>query len=271
MTGFSLILTVLSISFYSDLQLMHGATGLHPDRPIILDDRDYYCLQYNRNGTIIVQMDTEAPQEVVGPSLLITSPGHRFLFGNDEGWNHNFIAFRGERVKDYIRSGLLPVVPALRRLTSANDFSDLFECCVRALRDGDHLQASHLFEGLLVRLHKPSEESKPLAHYEAVRELAATMRDAPDEHYDLEQCASGMHISEAHLRRLFRSLIGSPPKKFLLQCRLNAASEWLAASRMPIKQIASHYQFESVHHFSRVFKNHCGVPPGRFRREALGR
>lgn len=249
---------------------MHAATGLYPDRPIRLDDRDYYCLQYNRNGTIQVQIDAGVSEEVVGPSLLITHPRRRYVFGNHEGWNHNFIAFRGDRVAHYIRKGLLPIDPPLRRPPDAEEFSGLFEKCVQALRAGDHLQASYLFEGLLVGLHKPVEESKPLAHYKGVQELAARMRDLPEAHYTLERCASDLHISEAHLRRLFRSLIGVAPKKFLLQCRLNAASGLLATTHVPIKQIASHYQFESVHHFSRVFKNHCGVPPGRFRRETLG-
>jgi AraC-like DNA-binding protein len=260
----------MSINYYDDLQLMHAAIGLHPDRPIILDSRDYYCLQYNRNGTIKVQIDAGVAKEVIGPSLLVTSPNRRYVFGSNEGWDHNFIAFRGARVERYIRSGLLPLEPPLRRLPSHGKFPEKFERCVQSLRAGDLLQASHLFEGLLIGLHQRLKPLGPLPHHERIHQLSEAMRREPEADYNQGQCSAIMHVSEAHFRRLFRSLIGLAPQRFLLQCRLNASSELLATTRMPIKQIASHYKFESVHHFSRVFKNHCGVPPGRFRREALG-
>lgn len=249
---------------------MHAATGLHPKSPIVLSGRDYYCLQYNQFGTIEVRIDDGPSQQVIGPSLLITTPGRRFAFGNYDGWHHNFIAFKGSRVAQYIRSGLLPVDKTLIRIRQGGEFLEQFERCVSAIRIGDFVHASHQFEGLLIKLHAPFETLTPLPHHEKIRQLAVKMQNVPEKDYPLSREAKEIHMSEAHLRRLFRKLTGSAPGRFLLQCRLTAAADRLATTRDPIKEIAARYQFESVHHFTRVFRKHSGVPPGRFRQEILG-
>lgn len=271
MYGFIPYLSFLSTSYYNDLSLLHAATGLRPTAPIVLGVRNYYCLQYNQAGTITVQVDDEPTQQIRGPSLLITSPGHRYSFGNYEGWHHNFIAFRGKRVEQYIKTGLLPIERPLMRIRAGGEFMEQFERCVNALRvGGDRLNASHQLEGLLIKLHVPAEPLTELPHHEEIRQLATAMRDAPERDYSLGRRAADMYISEAHLRRLFRRLVGSAPARFLLKCRLSAASDRLASTREPIKQIAAEYQFESVHHFTKAFRKHYGVPPGQFRREMLG-
>jgi AraC-like DNA-binding protein len=260
----------MSITFYDDLVLLHGGTGGHPSEPVVLRGRDYYCLQYNHAGTIEVRIDNALPRSVHGPSVLVTSPGHDFIFGNHEGWHHSHIAFSGPRVARYIESGLLPTEQPIVQIHDSGEFLKMFEHCVRALRSGDEPTSCHLLEGLLLRLHAPSDELAPMPHHEEVRQLAEAMREAPTEEYDLEREAAWIHISEAHLRRLFRKLVGSSPSRFLLQCRLTASADRLATTRDPIKQIAADYQFQSIHHFTRVFSKQYGLPPGRFRRELLG-
>lgn len=264
------VLTNMSTTFYNDLWLMHGNTGTRPAEPIRLVKRDYYCIQYNHAGAITVQIDDRPPQSVIGPSVLITSPGHRFAFGCPGGWHHNYIAFGGPRVDRYIESGLLPLSRPVQQVHDSIGFLALFETCVQALRKRALPEASHALEGLLLRLQMPPSAIEETPHYEDVRQLAVAMREAPTEEYNLTQEAAWIHISEAHLRRLFRRLVGCGPMQYLLQCRLAAAADRLAATCDPIKQVAADCGFESIHHFTRAFRKQYSLPPGRFRREILG-
>ncbi len=266
----SIHLPNMSTTYFNNLILMHGSTDEQPDSPVVLSNRDYYCLQYNHAGTIDVKIDDKIPQTVTGPSLLITSPGHNFVFGNNEGWHHNYIAFSGHRVEHYISSGLLPVKHPLRQIHDSKGFFKQFEVCVQSIRNGILLEAAHQLEGLLIRLHTTPVDPESPPHHDGIHQLAAIMRESPMATYHLNQEAARLNISEAHLRRLFRKLIGHSPGRFLLQCRLTASADRLATTRAPIKQIASDYHFKSIHHFTRVFQKQYALPPGRFRREILG-
>jgi len=249
---------------------MHGSTGNRTSRPIRLFDRNYYCLQYNHAGTIQVKIDDQPEQTVQGPSLLITGPGHRFIFGSEDGWHHNYIAFSGPRVDRYIETGLLPIRSPLQTIEDSQRFFAEFEFCVNSFKENALPQACHALEGLLVQLQRqpaPKEEPHPNRQ---VRELADAMRDQPTEAYELAQEAAKIHISLAHLRRVFRQQTGLPPGRYLQQCRLSAAADLLASTRNPVKQIAAECRLGGVHYFTRIFRNQYGQPPARFRSEMLG-
>lgn len=260
----------MSITFYNDLQLLHGRIRLRDKHPIEFSNCDYYCLQYNHAGTIDIKIDDAMPQSVVGPSVLITSPGHTFVFGNHEGWHHNYIAFKGKRVERYIATGLLPIQQPLRHVSDSKGFFTTFENCVHTLRAGQYIEAAHHLEGLLIRLQSTSDDPERPPHYDGILDLAASMREEPAEDYDLMRKAARLNISEAHLRRLFRKITSMSPGRFLLQCRLTASADRLATTRAPIKLIAADYHFASVHHFTRVFRKQYGLPPGRFRCDFRG-
>lgn len=265
-----ILLSNMSTNYYSDLQLMHGATGNRGWRPIRLFDRNYYCLQYNHAGTIQVKIDDQPEQTVQGPSLLITGPGHRFVFGSADGWHHNYIAFSGPRVKRYIETGLLPINQPLHSIEDSQAFFTQFEVCVNSFKANALPQACHALEGLLVQLQRqPARREEPHPVHE-VRELAEAMRTNPAQDFDLEKEAAKIHISLAHLRRVFRQQIGSPPGHYLQQCRLSAAADLLASTRDPVKQIAEECRLGGVHYFTRIFRNQYGQPPARFRSEMLG-
>ncbi len=260
----------MSNTYYSDLLLRHGGLDIQASRLIRLWDRDYYCLQYNHAGTISVQIDEQPARMIQGPSLLITSPGHQFEFGSPSGWHHNFIAFSGPRVERYVATGLLPVDQPLRHIEESQSFYALFGSCVKAIKRNAQDEAAHALEGLFLQLHQEPRRKEEPFHHQQVRALADAMREDPLAEYDLEQEARLIHISLAHLRRLFRQLVGHSAGKYLQQCRLSAAADRLASTRDPIKCIAEECHLGGVHYFTRIFRNAYGHPPARFRSELMG-
>lgn len=61
-------------------------------------------------------------------------------------------------------------------------------------------------------------------------------------------------ISPYHLQRIFKREIGSTPHQFLLQIRLKKAKELLEIGDLTIAKIAKMVGFQSISHFSMVFK-----------------
>lgn len=76
----------------------------------------YYCIQYMHSGRIHFQVDSKAEKQsdrvLEGSVLWTTQPGPRYCFGvNDkkDHWDHRYIAFKGNKVMEWIERGLFPI------------------------------------------------------------------------------------------------------------------------------------------------------------------
>lgn len=91
------------------------------------------------------------------------------------------------------------------------------------------------------------------------------------EHYaedvSLETLASIAHLSEFHLARLFRYVVGLPPHAYQIQVRLWHARKLLAQD-FSVSYVAHETGFFDQTHFTKLFKRHVGVTPGNYRKTA---
>lgn len=69
-----------------------------------------------------------------------------------------------------------------------------------------------------------------------------------------------------HFIRLFQSIIGIPPGKYLLLRRLTEAALEIQQSNSRISDIAYIYQFNSHENFARSFKKNMGINPNEVRK-----
>lgn len=82
--------------------------------------------------------------------------------------------------------------------------------------------------------------------------------------------ATTVGMSESHLRRVFRLLVGESLGDYVRRRRLEKAAMALVYSRRPITEIALDVGFESSAVFSRAFRRFFGKSPRHFRKENLG-
>jgi AraC-like DNA-binding protein len=74
-------------------------------------------------------------------------------------------------------------------------------------------------------------------------------------------------LSPSRFSALFREHFGLPPHQYLMKTRVQHAQRLLESSNHSLSDIADYCGFKNVHHFSRVFKNSIGVPPGSIRKK----
>jgi AraC-like DNA-binding protein len=149
---------------------------------------------------------------------------------------------------------LLHAVHALHRSLRHPD--DALEAESHLAAVGDRLRA-HLGEPF------PSDERPP--------RLAGGLRDLLDgrlfEPLTLAQAGGDLGASPAHLVRSFTGSFGIAPHQYVLARRIDAARQRLLAGE-PIAQVASSVGFFDQAHFTRQFKRHVGIPPGRYTHSA---
>jgi AraC family transcriptional regulator len=73
-------------------------------------------------------------------------------------------------------------------------------------------------------------------------------------------------FSKFHFHRIFQAMTGETPFQFLTRVRVEKAAALLAVkSHMPVSDIAFQCGFSSLSLFSRTFRNHFGISPGKWR------
>lgn len=235
---------------------------------------DYFCLNYAHRGTIQWQTDDRPARTMSAPVAWWTFPGPHFRYGSANGaaWDHYFICFRGSRVADYIAGGLLhtdstsacaPVADSLR-------FRQGFEVVLGFSDEAAQLpqQRIHALEGLLLQLTAPTQPRQESDRDHQLRRLADEIRRAPGRSWEFPSEARQLGLSLIHFHRLFNRLMRSPPQRFVIRARMESAARLLHSSDLPLKQIAETVGYPDIYYFSRIFRQHFGVPPGRYRREA---
>lgn len=96
-----------------------------------------------------------------------------------------------------------------------------------------------------------------------VRDL---LHEAAPERRSLGELAGAVDVHPVHLAREFRRAYGSTVAEYSRGLRLEWAATELAGTQEPLADIAARAGFADQSHFTRAFRRHSGVPPGRYRR-----
>jgi len=73
-------------------------------------------------------------------------------------------------------------------------------------------------------------------------------------------------LSRSYFIRAFHDTLGQTPHQWLMKQRVEMACRLLAQGAQPLVDIAADCGFADQSHFSRVFTQHTGRPPGTWRR-----
>ncbi len=81
------------------------------------------------------------------------------------------------------------------------------------------------------------------------------------------QLAEVLGISEVYLRKLFLTQLGTTPRQYILNVRIQKAKQLLTSSNCNIAELAEECGFTNVYHFCRTFKKRTGMTPTQYSRE----
>jgi len=90
---------------------------------------------------------------------------------------------------------------------------------------------------------------------------------APGHDWTVEELARACSLSRSAFAARFVGRVGKPPATYLTHVRLDAATDMLRDTSLPVTLIAENVGYTSEAAFSRAFKHRYGTPPARWRRE----
>ncbi|MBQ0851697.1 helix-turn-helix domain-containing protein [Streptomyces sp. BH-SS-21] len=98
-----------------------------------------------------------------------------------------------------------------------------------------------------------------------IRRAEARIAADPGAPHTVDTLAAGVALSPSRFAHLFTQQLGQSPMRALLAARLLHAARLLEATDLPVERIAVAAGFTSPFHFSRVFRQRYGAPPGAYR------
>ncbi|PSM37385.1 AraC family transcriptional regulator [Streptomyces dioscori] len=98
-----------------------------------------------------------------------------------------------------------------------------------------------------------------------IRRAEARIAADPGAPHTVDTLAAGVSLSPSRFAHLFTQQLGQSPMRALLAARLLHAARLLEATDLPVERVAVAAGFSSPFHFSRVFRQRYGAPPGAYR------
>ena len=116
------------------------------------------------------------------------------------------------------------------------------------------------------RLEQPEKEEEPKSGMERkVREMTEYLDAHFSEPVTLPELAERFYLNPTYLSRIFRRVTGMTYTEYLTRRRLKEAVFLLNTTDQKVAEIAARVGFRSDNHFCKIFRQHMGTSPRRFR------
>lgn len=100
-----------------------------------------------------------------------------------------------------------------------------------------------------------------------LRSLNDFIRGHLESDLSLHQLADAVGLSRFHFARTFKATTGTSAHHYVVEQRIDRAKVLLRRTRIPLSDIAAQCGFSDQSHFTRMFRQHVGTTPGRYRTE----
>jgi AraC family transcriptional regulator len=142
----------------------------------------------------------------------------------------------------------------------------------------DHVLADALNTALAVRIVRlfvdpPAINLAPSngLSRERLRRVCDYIEEHLDDRLTLTEIAGVACLSPYHFSRSFKQAVGVPPRRYIIQRRVERAKTLLRRTNRPVSWVAQEAGFADQSHLTAEFRRQIGVTPGRFRTASTGR
>lgn len=126
--------------------------------------------------------------------------------------------------------------------------------------------AMMLILSALFRLQPMPERSLPSPYHDILNDLIDELNNGLHLQWNNAAMAHRLSVSEDHFIRLFKETYGMTPNQYLQHLRHQEAKRGLRETDMKIETIGKRVGYDSLHHFSHIFKRWQGVSPREYRK-----
>ena len=239
-----------------------------------------YLLIWVLRGETAVELDG-VPQRVAPGEVLTFEPGvaHAYSAPASGPWEWLWVHFGGEAAASMVAALRQYGSPAARLGWHTHIHERFVEVLLAeeasdgaAARPTAPLHAGASLYSLLALMLDQLELNRRLAREPGeagsldARAIQRYIHEHLAEPMRLEDLAEQAHLSPTHFARLFKSIFGTSPMRYVIERRIDRAADLLTTTRMKMAHIARTVGYEDPYYFSRLFRRVTGEAPSAYRR-----
>jgi len=239
---------------------------------VSLHEHTYYHYFYVRSGSGTIRIGNEILELKTGFIYLMPPYTQHEIRFDSKGLVSCEIKFEAAAVGIFAGIPSLPNSIDVRSYGVETIFDGMFGELEKSAGESDSYSSMLLvlrLSELLCLLLRANEQQKNTVPQNSVytgryAKVLTYIDDHFSEDISLETLAATAHSEKSYFLKKFKHEVGMTPMNYLRHIRIDKAKKLLLHSDMNITQIAASVGFQSIHHFSSVFKKTVGVSPSEF-------
>lgn len=256
-----------------DLYVTHwGKEDCAPGHSFGPGIREMYKVHCVHRGHGTVRVGGHEYKLTAGQAFMIY-PNVVIQYEADESdpWTYSYCAFYGARAKELLdRTRLAPERPVfpmdLQVMPSL--YEQLTEALEREINRDLRLGAVlYRFLAALTEVAPamPPDQPGSRKHHSYILRAMEFMHAHYSEPISIARLAADLGLDRKYLSAIFKEAKGIPPQRYLMEYRMNKASELLRGSGFSVGEIARSVGYEDALLFSKMFKKFAGKSPTEYR------
>ena len=224
------------------------------------------CIEYIVSGTGSVQVDGTQFSPRAGDTYMLPQGAcHVYASDRKEPWEKIWINLSGNFIAELARMYGVENIYHFPGL----DISDLLLKFQHYASRTDVIHAAERCTALLMEIFFRMSRTKDCTvetEQTPVQKMLAYIEQHEADVIRLEQLATACHKSPSQAERLFRAEMGIPPYRYVLNRKIELASQLLTETGMSVRDIASYLSFDDEFYFSGLFRRKTGFSPTQYRK-----
>lgn len=232
----------------------------------------YYLVFISKGSGIIEYGGGDTQLKVEAGSCFFLFPGiwHRYKPLYSSGWEEYWIGFDGYYTEKLMKEGLFDMKNPIIYVGMNSDILTELKKTISIVRGGqpgyNRVIAGSIMQ-ILAHLYNASvyKIQNATGQTQYISKAKFLLKDALENEVKMTKIAEELNVSYTKFRNDFKNTTGMSPNQYLLDLRIQKATELLSSTNLNINEIAYQTGFESVFYFSRFFKKKEGVSPKEYR------
>ncbi|WP_136607784.1 AraC family transcriptional regulator [Paenibacillus dokdonensis] len=234
--------------------------------------RDAYILHYIHSGRGVFHTSERVYELKAGQGFVIL-PDTLVHYSADESdpWTYSWIGFKGLNAKSLLQRAQISAGRPVFTGLPASSFGSFYEELKSASADrgSDVLSQSILYRILadLIRCSpEPDTGHKPQHSREGyIRKAIEYMESSYSQKVTVLDIARSVGLDRTYLSGLFKDKFGVSLQTFLLEYRMNRATDLLRNPELSVSDISRSVGYNDPFLFSKMFKKVIGLSPRKYR------
>ena len=208
--------------------------------------------------------------------LICPNEPHHYISDKDSPLSYGWISFFGYGTEKLLQKAGFELKNQVFNCDWIESLDILFDkLCNNQFPDADTAEyligCFHMMMSFHIKNH--NAKNTTMYHQSAAKEhVGCAVKFINDNYYrniTVADVAAACCISAHYLSNIFKNEIGFPPQKYLLNIRMEQASELLYMDNLSITDIANSVGYSDVLAFSKMFHKHFGESPSSYRAKLL--